>query len=326
MDDRLTIDPEKQDDRFYRYKMPAVVTKVEGKGNGIKTVLPNIGDIATRCLNRNPEYPVKYFGTDLGATTKWKDDKWIIMGEHDQPKLQKSLFGYIKKFVLCRKCRNPETNTYLDSQKNAFIRCGACGKDSSLDMGEKIINLLVKNEKQISTDSKSKKSKKSSSEDKTPENDEDSMVRSLAAYIDDSDPPPAPSELTLKLNALKAEHGLKKKDLVKILSRAVFWGVDTYAERTRMYTPTLKKFVSDSTEKYLLEAAEMLVFTDAYEAPEAVFPAAVHHLLLVEVVSPEAVLDWFEGKPHKADKDLSARNKQLCGDIAAELAKAVDEA
>lgn len=36
-----------------RYKMPRLVAKVEGKGNGIKTVIPNMGDIA-RALGRPP--------------------------------------------------------------------------------------------------------------------------------------------------------------------------------------------------------------------------------------------------------------------------------
>jgi len=36
-----------------RYKMPRLIAKVEGKGNGIKTVIPNMGDVA-RALGRPP--------------------------------------------------------------------------------------------------------------------------------------------------------------------------------------------------------------------------------------------------------------------------------
>lgn len=40
-------------DQFYRYKMPKLLAKVEGKGNGIKTVIVNMVEIA-KSLNRPP--------------------------------------------------------------------------------------------------------------------------------------------------------------------------------------------------------------------------------------------------------------------------------
>ena len=56
-------------DQFYRYKMPKVIAKVEGKGNGIKTVIVNMVDVA-KALTRHPAYPTKFFGCELGAQTQ----------------------------------------------------------------------------------------------------------------------------------------------------------------------------------------------------------------------------------------------------------------
>ncbi|CBY42154.1 unnamed protein product, partial [Oikopleura dioica] len=97
-------------DPFYRYKMPGIVAKVEGQGNGIKTVIVNMVDIA-RALNREPVFPTKFFGMELGAQTQIdeKNDRFIVNGSHDEAKLQDILDVYIKKFVLCSKCENPET-------------------------------------------------------------------------------------------------------------------------------------------------------------------------------------------------------------------------
>lgn len=40
-------------DSFYRYKMPKLQAKVEGKGNGIKTLIVNMVDVA-KALHRPP--------------------------------------------------------------------------------------------------------------------------------------------------------------------------------------------------------------------------------------------------------------------------------
>jgi translation initiation factor 5 len=61
------------DDPTYRYKMPRLVAKVEGRGNGIKTVVVNMGEIA-ESLNRPAALPTKFFGCELGAQTRWEQD------------------------------------------------------------------------------------------------------------------------------------------------------------------------------------------------------------------------------------------------------------
>jgi len=133
-------------DEFYRYKMPAIVAKVEGRGNGIKTVIVNMADIA-KSLERPPSYPTKFFGFELGAITTIEpaNDKYIVNGKHDQPKLAQVLDDFIEKFILCKKCqRNPETYMVI---RNGLIslKCKACGGSSPVDMRHKLCTFILKN-------------------------------------------------------------------------------------------------------------------------------------------------------------------------------------
>lgn len=137
------------DDKFYRYRMPELLTKIEGKGNGIKTVLPNISDVA-RALSRPPSYPTKFFGCELGAQTPMdeKVDRYIVNGAHDATRLRELLDTFIDKFVLCGACKNPETDLILEGSKsNEYIYrdCKACGKKSDIDMRHKLATYILRN-------------------------------------------------------------------------------------------------------------------------------------------------------------------------------------
>ena len=54
---------------------------------------------------------VKYYGCELGAQTKFdaKSGLSIVNGAHDVTKLVELLEGFIKKYVQCYNCGNPET-------------------------------------------------------------------------------------------------------------------------------------------------------------------------------------------------------------------------
>nr|XP_040563491.1 LOW QUALITY PROTEIN: eukaryotic translation initiation factor 5-like [Lepeophtheirus salmonis] len=164
-------------DNFYRYKMPRIQAKVEGKGNGIKTVIPNMGDVA-RALGRPPTYTTKYFGCELGAQTLAdnKNDRYIVNGLHDAHRLQDILDGFIKKFVLCEKCDNPETILMV---KKGIIgsKCKACGHVYTLDMRHKLTAYILKNPPDKSLDAsgtsltqKKRRSKRREQQQKDEEN------------------------------------------------------------------------------------------------------------------------------------------------------------
>ncbi|KAJ7345214.1 hypothetical protein JRQ81_001164 [Phrynocephalus forsythii] len=148
-------------DQFYRYKMPRLIAKVEGKGNGIKTVIVNMVDVA-KALNRPPTYPTKYFGCELGAQTQFdvKNDRYIVNGSHEANKLQDMLDGFIKKFVLCPECENPETDLHVNPKKQTIGNsCKACGYRGMLDTNHKLCTFILKNPPESSETGTGKKEK-----------------------------------------------------------------------------------------------------------------------------------------------------------------------
>ncbi|KAK3295893.1 domain found in IF2B/IF5-domain-containing protein [Chaetomium fimeti] len=132
-------------DPFYRYKMERLQTKIEGKGNGIKTVVVNLTSVA-QSLARPGSYLIKYFGFELGAQTNLDpaDDRWIINGAHEANKLQELLDGFISKFVLCKKCKNPETDVHIKDGR-IMLDCKACGQRSEVDLRLKLSGFMLKN-------------------------------------------------------------------------------------------------------------------------------------------------------------------------------------
>ncbi|KAF1987957.1 putative eukaryotic translation initiation factor 5 [Aulographum hederae CBS 113979] len=138
--------PRSVSDPFYRYKMERLQSKIEGKGNGIKTVIVNLSSVA-QSLARPPSYVIKYFGFELGAQTNINpnDDRWIINGAHEASKLQDYLDGFISRFVLCKKCRNPETDVQI-KDGSITLDCKACGERTSVDLSLKLCSFILKNQ------------------------------------------------------------------------------------------------------------------------------------------------------------------------------------
>ena len=125
--------------------MERLQSKIEGKGNGIKTVIVNLANVADQ-LARPPSYLIKYFGFELGAQTNIdpKDDRWIINGAHESSKLQDYLDGFINRFVLCRNCKNPETVVNI-KDGHILLDCKACGQRTQVDLRHKLSGFILKN-------------------------------------------------------------------------------------------------------------------------------------------------------------------------------------
>jgi translation initiation factor 5 len=134
-------------DAFYRYKMPKLIIKIEGKGNGIKTSVVNIFDIA-KSLDRPPSYIVKYFGSELGALTRCDEDGSrcvsYVNGEHGISTLDALLLKFIQTYVQCYGCGNPETVVKIKKKADIRLHCRACGNVSKVDFMNKFNTFIIK--------------------------------------------------------------------------------------------------------------------------------------------------------------------------------------
>jgi translation initiation factor 5 len=147
-----------RDDAFYRYKMPRMITKIEGRGNGIKTNIVNMVDIA-KALARPASYTTKYFGCELGAQSKFdaKAGIALVNGAHDTAKLAGLLEVFIKKYVQCYGCGNPETEILISKTQMISLKCAACGFVSDVDMRDKLTTFILKNPPEQKKGGKGKK-------------------------------------------------------------------------------------------------------------------------------------------------------------------------
>lgn len=159
------------DDPEYRYRMPTVYGKIEGRGNGIKTVVPNISDLALS-LKRDAGEVNKFFGCELGSQTTYNadSDRAVVNGAHTDAVLQQLVHKYIELFVLCPNCRLPETE-YKIKSGCIYHKCMACGAKEMVDMSHKLTTYILAQDKKEKQDAKKggkdkKKDKKEKKKDK----------------------------------------------------------------------------------------------------------------------------------------------------------------
>ncbi|KAL6179772.1 hypothetical protein ACLB2K_046443 [Fragaria x ananassa] len=159
-----------RDDAFYRYKMPRMITKIEGRGNGIKTNVVNMVEIA-KALARPASYTTKYFGCELGAQSKFDEKTGTshVNGAHDTAKLAGLLENFIKKYVQCYGCGNPETEIIITKTQMLNLKCAACGFVSDVDMRDKLTTFILKNPPEQKKSAKEKKALRRADKDQLKE-------------------------------------------------------------------------------------------------------------------------------------------------------------
>lgn len=100
--------------------------KNEGRGNGVKTVLSNIVDVAKAlkcdakcrtwvplertslclpCSDVRASDPLKYIGMELGVHSEINKDRYIVTGTFNAKQMQDLVDAYIRVFIICPQCK-----------------------------------------------------------------------------------------------------------------------------------------------------------------------------------------------------------------------------
>ncbi|GJJ74926.1 translation initiation factor 5 [Entomortierella parvispora] len=149
--------PSTNPDPYYRYKMPALEIRInparvrtnnpqkETVEIPASTQIQNLIAVA-RALNRPLEYLSKFFELELEMQGVMDDrQRWfkLLGGEIKEQELMLTLDKFIRRFVLCYVCNNPETaltifNTHIMKE------CGACGQSTRVDRFSKLTRFILR--------------------------------------------------------------------------------------------------------------------------------------------------------------------------------------
>ena len=155
---KINVNKNQITDPSYRYKMSEILLKYEGQGNGQKTLLLNINEIAKE-LNRDQDIILSYLVAVIGCkciTTK--ENQIVLCGTHTKDTIQNYIYDFISSFVLCQHCKNPETYYVIEGNVGVCMKCNACPLISQITLNKvniKIIKQILQNIKktQKKTDS-----------------------------------------------------------------------------------------------------------------------------------------------------------------------------
>jgi translation initiation factor 5 len=306
----LNVDPNRADDQFYRYKMPRIQTKIESGGNGIKTVIPNIEQVA-QVLNRDVQLPMKFMGQHIGSSAKLKDSKWMLMGKVEREEVQKLIFSFIEKFVLCKECRNPETIIQVDDEKfqNIWLSCKACSRVTGVDPKDKLCALIIKTEKPVPIVRKRDEKRKP---EKTKDQKEEELFNKVARQAQDGDvieddapekPNPievlqkfmkegekSDSEIASKVWDIKQDYGLGDRHVVSLIFESVF--DEDIANQIKPRAKLVKRLLKTETERDLI--INLMCLCKEKETVKPKFPILLKKFYDEEVITEKAVIEWFE--------------------------------
>ena len=104
-----------------RFKVPAVDIETVGP----KTLFKNFSQIIA-VLRRDSTHLAKFLSRELAVPNSIQGNNLLLQGKVGRDILQKKLDAYIKEFVYCKQCGEPDTKLVKEG-RIVYIVCEACG-------------------------------------------------------------------------------------------------------------------------------------------------------------------------------------------------------
>ena len=292
-------------DESFRYKMPVMQLKTEGRGNGIKTILLNMKEIA-KSLNVEPTYPLKFIGIQLGTQTKWEPPRAIINGSHSLSTLSHHLDHFIKQFVLCARCHLPEL-IWKVGKSSIKMNCSACGHAQLIKETHKLVTFILKHPPTSSV--RSIPSASSVSTIPTPFHEKEEVEDWTDSKDDvesEEDRLPVTASVTLKELLERHEPHTRIASELRLLQLSRGWNdiqkykhlLETmFSVGPKLDTSLLHHVAKDMTHKMsLFQALEDVIVASRLSQLIPIF----HSLYDSDFLEEEAFLCWYESPPESS--------------------------
>lgn len=97
---------------------------------GNNTFISNFIEI-TNSIRREPKHLAKFLFRELAKAGHIDGNRLILQGKVMNSLIKKKIDGYLKEFVYCRECNQPDTRLEKED-RITFLKCEACGAKQTL--------------------------------------------------------------------------------------------------------------------------------------------------------------------------------------------------
>jgi translation initiation factor 2 subunit 2 len=104
-----------------RFEVPTVESNVQGS----QTMIRNFSQIC-ETLRREPRHLLKFLAKELATPANFDGSRAILQAKIPQNFIQKKLEIYVKEYVLCKECGQPDTKLTREDRIES-LKCEACG-------------------------------------------------------------------------------------------------------------------------------------------------------------------------------------------------------